>query len=303
MTVARPDSTAPRPRGRVLTWYQGLNAKHLVTFLNTLILVSAEWQFGGLGGYDRLAVSLGSCIATEIGLSLLVLGRMPRSYLSPYISGVSLSLLLKPQFGLLWPFAIGGFLAIASKYVLRYRGSHLWNPTNLAISALLLLSAPVLTKLTHEWGNSLGANLVIWSVGLIVVHRAKLLHVTLVYSLSFLALAAARAAVFPDARFLTEAAPLTGPMYQLFVFFMITDPPTVVRGRRGQMLVAFSIAMVEALVRLGLDHEIAWLAPLAPAPALFALAAVGPIAKAIDLRRRAGAQDRVPHLEGRGAGA
>ena len=29
---------------------------------------------------------------------------------------------------------IGGFLAISSKYVLRYRGSHLWNPTNFAIA-------------------------------------------------------------------------------------------------------------------------------------------------------------------------
>jgi Na+-translocating ferredoxin:NAD+ oxidoreductase RnfD subunit len=285
--VGRSQVEAPAPgaAARITAWYRGLNAKHLVTFLNTLILVLAEWQFGGLGGYDRLAVSLGACIATEIGLSLLVLGRMPVSYLSPYISGVSLSLLLKPQYGLLWPFAIGGLVAISSKYVLRYRGGHLWNPTNLSISLLLLLAAPVLTKLTHEWGNSLVANLIIWSVGLIVVHRARLLHVTVTYALSFVALAGLRAAASSDLRFLTELAPLTGPMYQLFVFFMITDPPTVVSKRRGRILVAFLIALCEAVIRTGLDLEVAWLAPLAPAPALFALAIVGPLAKVIDRRR------------------
>ena len=271
---------------RVVAWYRALNAKHLVTFLNTLILVLAEWQFGGLGGYDRLFVALGACLATEIALNLLVLKRMPRSYLSPYISGVSLALLLKPQYGLLWPFAIGGFLAIASKSALRYRGSHLWNPTNFSISVLILIASPVLTKLTHEWGNSFVANLIIWSIGLIVVSRAGLLHVTLTYAFSFAAFAALRAAASPDQRFLTELAPLTGPMYQLFVFFMITDPPTVVRGKRGQILVAALIALFEAAVRFGLDLGVVWLTPLAPAPALFALAIVGPIAKVIDLRRR-----------------
>ena len=34
---------------------------------------------------------------------------------------------------------------------------------------------------------------------------------------------------------LPEIAPITGPMYQLFIFFMITDPRTVVRGRRPQI--------------------------------------------------------------------
>lgn len=275
------------PAARLAGWYRALDAKHLVTFLNTLILVLAEWQYGGLGGYERLVVSLGACLATEVALNLLVLGRMPRSYLSPYISGVSLSLLLKPQYGLLWPFAVGGFLAIGSKFVLRYRGSHLWNPTNFAICALLLAASPVLTKLTHEWGNSAFANLVIWSVGMIVVHRARLLHVTVTYALAFIALAGLRAAIFPDLRFLTELAPLTGPMYQLFVFFMITDPPTVVRSRRGQILVALLIALLEAALRAGLDLEVPWLEPLAPAPALFALAIVGPIAKIVDQRRRA----------------
>jgi Na+-translocating ferredoxin:NAD+ oxidoreductase RnfD subunit len=72
-------------------------------------------------------------------------------------------------------------------------------------------------------------------------------------------------------------------MYQLFVFFMITDPRTIVRDRRKQMVVAVIIALVETLFRLASDQ--AWPLPTAfsVGPAFLALAIVGPIAKAIDL--------------------
>jgi hypothetical protein len=39
-------------------------------------------------------------------------------------------------------------------------------------------------------------------------------------------------------------------MYQLFIFFMITDPKTTVRSCRGQCAVAFLVAAVEAGLRL-----------------------------------------------------
>jgi hypothetical protein len=50
--------------------------------------------------------------------------------------------------------------------------------------------------------------------------------------------------------FLSEVAPITGPMYQLYIFFMITDPKTTVRSFRGQCVVAFLVAAVEAAFRL-----------------------------------------------------
>ena len=50
--------------------------------------------------------------------------------------------------------------------------------------------------------------------------------------------------------FLSEVAPITGPMYQLFIFFMITDPKTTVRPVWGQCVVAFLVAAVEAVFRL-----------------------------------------------------
>ena len=37
-------------------------------------------------------------------------------------------------------------------------------------------------------------------------------------------------------------------MYQLFIFFMITDPKTTVRPKWAQCLVAFLVAAVEAIL-------------------------------------------------------
>jgi Na+-translocating ferredoxin:NAD+ oxidoreductase RnfD subunit len=238
-----------------------------------------------LGSYDRLVIALGVCTATEAVLSWFDRGKVV-NLLSAYISGISLTLLLKPQGGALWPFVIGGFLAISSKYVLRYRTNHLWNPTNFAVAALLLLAPDRVSVLSHQFGNDLVTNLVIWTFGLIIAARVGVVHITLTYVASFLLLNSARAAALGQP-LIPEIAPITGPMYQLFIFFMITDPRTIVRGRRKQIVVAVIIAIMETVIRFASDEG--WPLPTAfsVAPAFLALALVGPVAKWLDLRGRA----------------
>jgi Na+-transporting NADH:ubiquinone oxidoreductase subunit NqrB len=260
-----------------------IDPRYLIAFLITLVLVAAQLRYHMVGGYERLALALGVCMATEVLLSWFDRGKVV-NLLSAYISGISLTLLIKPQGGALWPFALGGFLAISSKYVLRYRDNHLWNPTNFAVSALLLAAPDRVSVLSHQFGNDVTTNLVIWLFGLIIVARVGVLHVTLTYVASFLLLNSVRA-LGAGQPVLAEIAPITGPMYQLFIFFMITDPRTVVRGRRRQIAVAVLIALMETLIRFGSDKG--WPLPTAfnAAPAFLALALVGPVAKWLDLRR------------------
>ena len=262
-----------------------IDQRYLIAFLITLVLVVAQFRYHMVGGYDRLALALVACVATEALLSWFDRGHVV-NLLSAYISGISLTLLTKPQGGALWPFALGGFLAISSKYVLRYRENHLWNPTNFAICALLLLAPERVSVLSHQFGNDLVTNLVIWTFGLIIAARVGVLHITLTYVASFLLLNGIRAAALGQP-LAPEIAPITGPMYQLFLFFMITDPRTVVRGRRNQVLVAIAIAVMETLIRFGADRG--WPLPTAftAAPALIALFLVGPVAKWIDLHQHA----------------
>ena len=123
---------------------------------------------------------------------------------------------------------------------------------------------------------------IIWTLGSIIVWRAGRLHISATYVASFLFFSFIRSAITGNP-WLAVAAPITGPMYQLFIFFMITDPRTTVGTMRGRILVAALVAVVEAAIRLAADHQVAALTLLYPAPPILALAIVGPVAKAVDL--------------------
>ena len=279
--------TSADPNIIVRAWQRSskIDPRYLIAFLITLVLVTAQVRYHMLGSYDRLVVALGVCLLTETALSLFDRGKVV-NLLSAYISGISLTLLLKPQGGSLLPFVLGGVLAISSKYVLKYRDNHLWNPTNFAVAALLLAAPNHISVLSHQFGNDVTTNVVIWIFGLIIAARVGVLHITLTYVASFVLLNTLRATALGQP-VLAEIAPITGPMYQLFVFFMITDPRTIVRGRRKQIVVAVLIAVMETLIRLASDKG--WPLPTGfnAAPAFYALALVGPVEKWIDLRRPA----------------
>jgi Na+-translocating ferredoxin:NAD+ oxidoreductase RnfD subunit len=290
-TVASPAGSAAAPAAgspaaggpRRAFSVPAVPAPWIFSALLTLILVVGQYFFRIVGGYERLAVALGTAIAMELLLSRLLRGRWP-NILSAYISGNSIAILTKPAASLLWPFAVGSALAISSKYVLTYRGRHLWNPTNFAISALLLVAPGSMAILSHQWGNHPSAVAIVFTVGLMVVWRARLMHITGTYLGCFVALAALRSAINGQP-LAAEVAPVTGPMYTLLMFFMLTDPRTVVSTRRGRVLVVVLIALLECAIRLLPLLNVPVLEPLLWAPPIFALAIIGPIAKWLDIRR------------------
>lgn len=274
-------------------WWQ--QPKWLITVLITILLVTGQAEYGILGTLWVLPVAVGTAIAAEYVFSWLVRGRVG-SIQSAYISGTSTVILIKAPD--LWPYALCALIAVASKYALTYRGRHLWNPTNFAISALLLVtSVPILSI---QMGNSPWVVGLVWAVGLLIVTRAGVLHVTLTYLVAFSAFAALRSGL-TGVPIATELAPLTGAMYQFFAFFMITDPPTTVRTRRGRIGVVIAIAAVECGIRLLSDHP--ELRPLLAAPPIFALAIVGPVAKWIELRRSERPSASTGRLAGTGSTA
>lgn len=288
--TAMMPNTPAAPRG----FWAGLKPQHMVSALVTLFLVLGQWRFqiiksypltgiGFIDDYAVLIVSLSTAMLFEAFLSRLLRGEWP-SVLSAYIAGNSVVILLKPQGGL-WPYFLASAIAITSKYVLMYRGRHLWNPTNFAISFMLLAAPSSITILGHEWGNELWTVGLIWTIGLIVVKRAKLLHITFTYLVSFSLLALLRCAI-TGSHPLTELAPVTGPMYQMLMFFMLTDPRTTVSTRSGRIKVVVLIALMECALRLANDFHMPWAAPFDIAPAIFSLALIGPIALALDLRSK-----------------
>jgi Na+-translocating ferredoxin:NAD+ oxidoreductase RnfD subunit len=137
---------------------------------------------------------------------------------------------------------------------------------------MLVLAPDAVAGLSIQWGNSLLPMVVVWVLGTVILRSVGRLHITLTYLASFLVFAALRTGITGHP-LLSEIAPVTGPMYQLFMFFMITDPKTTVGPKWAQALVAVLIAALETVFRL-----MQWV--YAPFYALFI---IGPIANLIEM--------------------
>ena len=237
----------------------------------TLILLVGQVFFGILDSYINVVVSIATSIIAEAVLARLVLGTR-KNLASAYVTGISVGILVRSN--MIWPYVVTALISILSKYVIRYKGRHLWNPSNLGVSWMLFMAPAFVAGLSIQWGSNLMAMSVIWLLGLGIVYRAKKFHVTITYVITFTILAYIRSLITGDA-FLSELSPLTGPMYQLFIFFMITDPGTTVSSKKGQILVVILVALVEFVLRLnGFIY-----APF------YALCLVGPLCRFIDLKR------------------
>ena len=236
----------------------------------TIIVLVGQFTYGVLDNYLYLVAAIVTSLVADMFFSRFIYGTK-KNLASAYITGNSVGILIRSN--VLWPYIITALLSIMSKYVFNYKGKHLWNPSNFGVSWMLFFATSHVAGLSIQWGSNLAAMVIIWALGLYIVSSAKKLHVTLTYVFSFIVLAYLRSLITGDT-FLSEVSPLTGPMYQLFIFFMITDPGVAVSTKKGEIIVAVLIALAEFGLRLG---------GFIYAP-FFALCIVGPAARFIDLR-------------------
>jgi enediyne biosynthesis protein E5 len=265
VTPAAPSGEA-KPQPKLF----GLDARFIAPIFITFILLVGQLFYGILESYTLTLLAIVAAIVVELILSRLFTGRWPH-LASAYITGISVGILTRSPYA--WPFALTSAISITSKYVLRVRDRHLWNPSNFGICVMLLVAPWAYSTLSVQWGNNLWPVLIIWALGVVITYHVRRLHITLTYVASFLAFSYLRSLLTGHA-FLAEVAPITGPMYQLFIFFMITDPKTTVRSSRlAQGGVAFAVALVEMILRLFENVH-------APYYALFI---VGPFANLIEI--------------------
>ena len=243
--------------------------RYVAPLFITCILLVGHLSYGILESYKKTALAIIAAIIMELILGRIFFGKW-LNLASAYITGISVGILVRsPAY---WPYALCSVISIVSKYVLRIKGRHIWNPSNFGIAVLLFLAPETMAVLSIQWGNNLLPILVIWILGSIIIWRARRFHISATYVVSFFFFAFLRSWITGDP-WQAEVAPITGPMYQLFVFFMITDPKTTVRSKMGQCAVAFCVALVEFVLRLG---------QVVYAP-IFALFFVGPTANLIEI--------------------
>src|SRR2546430_2502223 len=243
--------------------------RYVAPLFITCILLVGHLSYGILESCQRTALAILVAIVVELILGRVFFGKW-LNLASAYITGISVGILVRsPAY---WPYALCSSISIMSKYVLRVKGRHIWNPSNFGIAALLFLAPETMAVLSIQWGNNYWSLLVIWILGSIIIWRARRFHISATYVVSFFLFAFLRSWITGDP-WQAEVAPITGPMYQLFVFFMITDPKTTVKSRMGQCMVAFCVALAEFILRL--DQVV-----YAP---IFALFFVGPAANLIEI--------------------
>ena len=246
-----------------------LDNRYVAPLFITFILLVGHLSYGILESYPKTALAIVTALVTELILGRIFYGKW-LNLASAYITGISVGMLVRsPAY---WPFALCSAVSIMSKYVLRVKGRHIWNPSNFGLSVLFFLGAETVAGLSIQWGNFIAPMLVIWILGSIIIYRAKRFHICLTYVISFFVFAFLRSWITGHP-WASEVAPITGPMYQLFVFFMITDPKTTVKTKLGQCIVAFLIAFAECVFRL---MQVVY----APFYALFV---VGPAANLIEM--------------------
>lgn len=235
---------------------------YLAPLLITCILTVGEYAYGILESYTATALAIVTSIVFEVILSRFATGRWPH-LASAYVTGISVGILVRSTY--LWPYLMCSLLSISSKYALRIKNRHLWNPSNLGVSVLLFLVPAAVAPLSQQWGNEKWPPLIILCLGSVILYSLGRLHITLTYMAAFTALSYVRS-VLTDKLWITELGLLTSPSYQLFMFFMITDPKTTTRTRPRQIAVALVVAVTETLLRLNREIHAPYYALFIVAP-------------------------------------
>ena len=211
--------------------------------------------------FTILAVALAAQLA---GTRLAGLPRFdPKSAL---ISSLSLCLLLRTNSLVLA--AITAVVTIASKFLLRIDGRHVFNPTNFGLAVMMALGTSVWVS-PGQWGTGAFFAFLLAGCGGLVIHRAARSDVTYALIGFYGAIVFARAAFLGD--------PLAIPLHHLqngafllFAFFMISDPKTTPDSRAGRIVFALIVALGAGFVHFvlfqpnGLLWSLVLSAPITP---------------------------------------
>src|SRR5262249_38045606 len=134
----------------------------------------------------------------------------------------------------------GAAIAIASKFTLRVRGRHLFNPANFAIGTLMLLT-PHAWVSPSQWSEGAVGALWVIMLGLLVTVRALRSYLSLAF-LAFYASLNAVGVLYLGTRSEVLMHQLSVGSLLIFSFFMISDPRTTPRTTRGRIAFAGAVA-------------------------------------------------------------
>ena len=225
----------------------------------------------------QILAAIATCWILEVAITF----RQAKAFVWPasaMLTGSGVALILRVvgtpddpwSFYAWWVFAIVAGLSLLTKYVIKYHGSHVFNPSNIGlVVAFVVLGSSRVEPLDFWWGPLdiwlVIAYAVILTGGLLITRRLKLLAlgavfwVTLAIGLGLLAgtgqCMTANWAFAPVCGFDYWRVIVTSPEVLIFLFFMITDPKTAPSGRVGRVVFGFLVGVASVLLMAPQTNE------------------------------------------------
>lgn len=223
-----------------------LDPRYYILLFLCCFVFAGQFFLGFFQKWDAVFASILSTVLTEL-LLVRFLYKQWKFPLSALITGLGISLLLSSH--LLWPYILTSVLAIFIKFMVRYKGSHIFNPNNAAMVFMLFFLPQYAVSTPKQWSNGFEIMLLVLLLGFIAVYVANRIDTVLAFISGFVAFAFVRHLLF-DQPLLWTLGPMLGAAFQLFVFFMITDPKTTPSTRKMRVIVGVAIAFADAILRV-----------------------------------------------------
>ena len=165
----------------------------------------------------------------------------------------------------IWIFVGVVAVSMASKYLIRWRGRHIFNPSNLGLVLAFVALGPAYTEPQDLWWIPMGPWMIVTYAillggGLLIGWELKLLGLELGYMAAFAISVAIALAPVPDhclvaswhataicGRDLWQIL-VTSPEVLIFAFFMVPDPRTVPDGQVGRFVFGVIVAVLSVLL-------------------------------------------------------
>jgi Na+-transporting NADH:ubiquinone oxidoreductase subunit NqrB len=221
------------------------DARHFqIMTLGTLLSLLLLWS-DFAPPLEVVALTLSSTIITQF-LFFKFLKIPSIDYRSPFITGLSLCLLFKTN--LIWLYPLVGALAMATKFLIRVEGKHVFNPANVAIVLALIFLPQNVWVSPGQWGSALWLGFGLICLATMVLNRSGRADTALFFLGSWALLIFGRALWLGD--------PLSIPLHNMqsgalliFAFFMISDPMTTPNHRGGRLIFAFIVAAIAYILQ------------------------------------------------------
>ncbi len=188
---------------------------------------------------------------------------------SALISSFSLCLMFHANS--IWVFALAAVLSIGSKYIFRWKGKHIFNPTNFGIVVTILITGDAWIS-PGQWGSQGLLLFIVGITGLVVLLRVRRLDTALAFLITFLGLHFCREILYKGWPMDSFTHILTSGSLLLFSFFMITDPVQTPANRWARIGWAAAIGAVAWYMQAMMQIQHA-----APIWALFFLSPLVPV--------------------------